>query len=289
MNSLPPYNGTVSECGNLFLAMELHAAEDKRRNRLRRAISGVVDKVAEFRKRCQPQPDTYTDGFATQGLVERVASAAMFDSATPIVVQHSKEGALSQFFTCRLLPFLERNVICNLSTLLGHESSDPKAVLARAIEDLAPGVDLSALRHLPLNYWAEYIEKRALEPTAQRILVILHFQEFGTQIDRVLFRQVLRRLARIPGFSVVIGVRRNEKQGFRSRIAKAWARPGRPLGRLDLGQRTWNPPLQTKTGAILDRIYHDLGPWLDWAWGLRILQRFHPQEPLHGEEALLGR
>lgn len=287
MNSVHGADRTVTEHNVLYFAMELREAKNKRRLKFRDQFSAAAEALkSRARAMVYPEPETHKSGFVGKKLVEEVASALVFDSGTPVVIQHSREGALSQFFSCRLLPYIDGNSTSRIVTISGNEREDCKAVLAQAIQDLAPDVNLHALFHLPFNYWAEFIEKRVSEIGPQRILVIQHFQQFGSAIDRVFFRQILRRLSRLPGFSVAIGQRVNVRtRRSKARAASLWARPGRKPAVVDLGEQIWTAPPRLKTATVLDRLYHNMGPWLDWAWGLQIFKPFLPQEPIHSPAA----
>lgn len=276
-SSIHAQDGTVTDRGALFLAMEMHAAAEKKRRRFRRVIRRLGRK---FKTRFRKRETVFSSGFAPQPLVEKVASAALFDSSTPIVIRHRQIGALSQFFSCRLLPYMERSAVCGgLAEVSRQDGSSPAEALARAIQSLAPEMNLSILERLPVLQWAQLLERRFQEAGPQRVLVVQHFDELCLPHEKPIFRQFLRRLARISGFSVVVGVRGRTDSGERAatRAPAGWARPGKRAGVLDLNRQIWTPPAGPNTGRFFDWACRLLGPWLDELNRLRI---FHPfQDP----------
>ncbi|MFT5465368.1 MAG: hypothetical protein ACI8UO_000462 [Verrucomicrobiales bacterium] len=268
-------DGTVTDHGNLFLALEMHAEAESKRGGFRRALR---DFGQRFLTRVRKTKDDFNTGFAPQPLVEKVASAALFDSSAPILVRHRQLGALSQFFSCRLLPYMDRNAVCGgLAEVSDTSGFEAASTLSRAIQSLAPGLNLKALDRMPMIEWARYLERKFRDPGPQKVLVVQHFDEFCQPFERSAFRQFFRRLARISGFSVVVGVR--GRTGSRKDSAKkapaGWARPGKPLGVLDLNQQIWTPPAGPNSGLFFDSIYRHLGPWVDAVAQLRILHPFH--------------
>lgn len=259
-------DGTVTDCGSLYLAMEMHADQEKRRERLTRLPEHLLEKLHHPKIE---EEGAASNGFAPQPLLDKLASAALFDCRAPILVRHTQAGALTQFFRCRFLPFLRKTVAWDgIATVSGHEGGLAEDVLARALAKIVPGLDARALRGVPLAEWPNIIghlgelEGREPEPHPQCVLVIEHFDDLVERAARPAFRQLLRRLARLPGISVIVGeVRKAGRQPFL--VGLGWTRPFRSGGSLDLGARSWQAPRCTRFGDGLDRFYTRAGEFHD--------------------------